>query len=218
MEAFLECTQVELPFGDEFVRDLLLQQLVVPKHKRKAVAKPTRESIASLNLELPLLHHTVWDVRSSSDTPTEVPKTDDLSVIPEEKFGELQIGSVARLATGFFYDHLRTLLNERGNVDVKREILNWIYADAWVLQDGSTEPKTIGKMEKVPFTCQFCCWCEEINYETLCEVLAYMIDVVQDIDKQNKAREIEEGIQTDLFLAKSRIENFERAPSAAHIH
>jgi hypothetical protein len=73
---------------------------------------------------------------------------------------------------------LHSLLNENTGSDseLKVQLLEWLFASTYKLGGvGLHIP-----MYRMPFTAQFCCMVEEIDYEDLCEVMHVLVDEMRE--------------------------------------
>ena len=223
--ALLECTkQVDIFLNsDDEIRQYLIAIAALAEQAklRRNLVRPSKAQIAKLNLELPLLHDSVWratrdEVNNKAEGQEGLPK-DDMAAIPEEKFSGkmLDFHNTAKLAAGMFWSDLSMLLGERGSTRVKREILEWVFADELVFEDGTT--CSTKYMSMIPFTCQFCCLVEEVDYEQLCAALAYMLENIQSIQEEEVRTSLIDAPQVDIFYSAQSNQNVSASePMLAH--
>lgn len=168
--------QVELPFENGGftapIEDLvaLVFGARKPRYKRNA----TKPDLDGLDLEQPLFEvmgdgrYAYFEGSKESQKQLVALREEDIP----ESFGLPSIETIAKLASGLFYHHLHTLMFGRGQVDAKKEIIDWVFADTYRYEQEDLKVP----MHKVPFTCQFCCALEEVDYEALRDALSERIE------------------------------------------
>jgi len=181
--------QVELPFEvsvpdpERNLRTLIADFAARRRSSggRRTTAKP---DIRHVNLELPLLRGDAFDVpdaRFEYEPPADSTKKKPqlrLEDIPDA-FDTPSIELCAYIAFKLLYQQLHVLLNERGSPKVKEEILDWVFAKSFRFaetEDTLSEEEFCIPMHKLPFTCQYCCLVEEIDYDDLCAAIHELVD------------------------------------------
>ena len=195
--------QFELPFeASGFTQSI--ESLIALKPKRRYVRKPDT-SLVDLNLPL-IFHHVIGSeveyipdkkvVRSETKIPS-------LTVIPDKgrsnEFGTPTVETIALIASKLLFQELHVLFYSRGNAETKQEIIDWIFATEFLV-----DQKPVKKsMNKIPFTAQFCCELEEIDYENLCDVISEKIEDMRDSKKEKNDYRSKSNIPT-LWDSNSR--------------
>lgn len=197
----------------EFLLSLFKEQKKLKRFTR--VAKP---DISDISLDQPLLCDMVcgveidWSPRQEDPTKArniipgifkhinDVPEVHKDNPNKRNSEFELNYGTgkdpfreIARLASGLLYTDMSTLLNERGNEKNKAEIIDWLFADTLVFADGTYDEIA---MYRFPFTAQFCCMVEEIDYEWLCYCVNAAIETRRERQQLQAAsiQKLDEGI------------------------
>lgn len=194
--------QVELPFDQGgFTQSLeVLMAIYAQKRKDRQTSRPRRVSkpdLHGIDLDQPLLSNDiVWGIEHQW-TPTAAPDKGKLSESLSSDFTEgcfahlanegrnaefatPTFETIALLASKILYSDLQTLLNTRGNAEIKRDIIDWFFATSY-RHDLVDHHKP---MHKIPFTAQFCCMVEEIDYELLCEAINGLTDDLRERQEQ----------------------------------
>lgn len=154
---------------------------------RKAKGLP---DLSQLNLELPLLPHWGGAVASEDSKSADLfaePHTDVEPCTPDiqTEFANPTIELCAHLSAGMLWRDLRVLMYDRGRSDEKESILQWLFAT-----DYPCRPPHV-PMYRMPFTAQFACWVEEIDYEQLIESLHWLIEInSSSMPKKQESTEI----------------------------
>ena len=168
----------------------------------------TLPDLTNVDLNQPLLFDYVVGIESewtpnteAKEDPPTLEELTSLRCLPDKgknnEFSTPTFETIALIAAKLLYGDLQTLFNSRGNAANKREILDWIYAETY-RHDGVEIRKP---MHKIPFTAQFCCMVEEIDYADLCEAIHERIDCLRESQHQglNEAptSNYEGGIKND---------------------
>ncbi len=179
----LEFSQVELPFEQGGYTQSLetLLAIFALKRKHRGPRRTSKPNLDGIDLNQSLLPDTVWGIEHAwqPDVTEEKVSTDtDLTQGcfkhlknrgRNTEFSVPSFEDIALIASKLLYDVLDCLYNTRGNAKIKQDGLDWIFAT------NGSKP-----MHKIPFTAQFCCMVEEIDYELLCEALNDQIDCLRE--------------------------------------
>ena len=156
-------------------RSILVALFTATQQMRRRGSRPpgSKPDVRQLNLSLPLLAE--WGITESIEPSTTADKdgkpTPCLSEadLPSE-FGEPTMVLCAKISAGLFWTSLKILLKDRGNEEEKKSIIDWLFAT-----DYPRRPHDV-PMYRMPFTAQFACWVEEIDYDMLIEALHWLIE------------------------------------------
>jgi len=193
--------QVELPFEcsvpepNQNLRALIAD--FAARRKSRRVGSTAKPDLRYVHLELPLLRGDAFDV---PDARFEYePPADSTRKKPElrpedipDGFDTPSIEHCAYIAFKLLFHQLHVLLNERGSPKVKEEILDWVFAKTFRFSetDGTlSEEEFRVPMHKLPFTCQYCCLVEEIDYDDLCAAIHEMVDQQRRPNRADKTNQ-----------------------------
>jgi hypothetical protein len=204
--------QDELPFEDGGYtqpRDFLLSLFIQAKQSRQA--RRNKPDTSGINLSQPLLQGVIfdaaWELPVVSDPQGESTSEQAKSAARESwdqmpvtgrnsEFSVPTIEDICKIAANLLHTQLEILMYSYGNAAVKQEIIDWIFADSYVLADGHVAKKPL---HKIPFTAQFCCQVEEIDYEAMCEAIHIRLDQIREAQeaRSNTAQYQRTGIKNE---------------------
>lgn len=189
--------QVELfECGGFTVPKATLQHLamLMRKARQERNQRRRRDSIpdlTGLDMTQPMLVDVVygiemdWDANPNSSVRKErvvvqgiFKHIPDTGTCAEAKITEFEeppsIEWIARVSAYMLYSALHSLMNENTGSDseIKVALIEWLFAKTLKAGDVSRP----APMYKIPFTAQFCCYVEEVDYEDLCEVIHILVD------------------------------------------
>lgn len=190
--------QVELPFEKGgFTQPLeALLEIFALKRKSRGPRRTAKPSLKGVDLNQSLLPDTVWGIEhawpSDDESQKEKLSTDPLENVVHgcyrdllcfgrnDEFSIPTVETIALLASKVLYADLQILFSTSGNAARKQAILDWIFATSYT--GGGSRKRKPGEtpMHKIPFTAQFCCEVEEIDYELLCEVCNDLVDTLRE--------------------------------------
>lgn len=181
--------QVELPFEcsvpdpQQNLRTLIAA-FAARRRMRSGARTTAKPDLRHVNLELPLLRGDAFDVPDArfeyeppADSTTKRPEL-RLEDVPDG-FDKPSIELCAYIAFKLLFQQLHVLLNERGSPKVKEQILDWVFATTFRFaetEETLSEEEYRIPMHKLPFTCQYCCLVEEIDYDQLCAAIHELVD------------------------------------------
>lgn len=197
--------QVELPFEQGgFTQSIeALLQIYALKRKSRGPRRTAKPDLTGIDLNQSLLPDTVWGIEHAW-MPDEDQKKEELTTDPTTdgrykdlpdrgrncEFSPPTFEVIALLASKVIYSVLNSLWNDRGNADDKREHLDWLFATTY--RHDCVEWRK--PMHKIPFTAQYCCMVEEIDYELLCEAINDQIESLRE--RQAPFNEVPAPIKT----------------------
>jgi hypothetical protein len=209
--------QVELPFEKGgFTQPLeALLEIFALKRKSRGPRRTAKPSLKGVDLSQSLLPDMVWGIEHAwpSDDESQKEKLSTngsenvvhgryrklLSSGRNDEFSIPTVETIALLASKVLYADLQVLFITSGKKSAarKRSILDWIFATSYT--GGSSRKRKPGEtpMHKIPFTCQFCCVVEEINYELLCEVCNDLVDTLRE--SQATAKDAQPIVNKETF-------------------
>lgn len=186
------CDQGELPFDNggftQTIEALLAHALIRKSIRPRRASKPCLKGIDLNQSLLPM--DVVFGIEQAwtppAATETKAPPIEavlyTMDNVPDS-FELPTFETIAMIAAKLLYSELKTLFYSRGNAKVKKEIIDWFFADAYY----HAGYKARKPMHEIPFTAQFCCMVEEIDYQLLCEALH---DQVEDLRERQESVEL----------------------------
>lgn len=203
-------TQDQLPYdnsGFTSPMDILVAIANDRRNKNKRTRISLKDRLTDVNLDEPLLFDFVFDQSFSWRAPcnsgqTAMPKVTTPGIYKDivnkgrsSEFGLPKVETIAFIAAKLLYGQLNTLLYSRGNADIKREILEWLFAKSFSINDQPVRKL----MRNIPFTAQFCCEVEEIDYDWLCDTINGQIDALREAASVSETtyKEMPHGTQSD---------------------
>ena len=197
--------QVELPLENNGLTQSLesLVALAMARKKPRGPRRTYKPNLKGLDLNEPLFPELVLGIESSWESDGERNASrNEVEAYPQgcfknlkdygrnHEFATLSDRTICLLAANLLHLELSVLMREKGNADEKRMAIDWLFAETYSLGKGEWVKKP---MHMIPFTAQFCCLIEEIDYEDLCEALHQQIDWLRE-------RQADAAKQTSLTL------------------
>lgn len=207
--------QVELPFEKGgFTQPLeALLEIFALKRKSRGPRRTAKPSLKGVDLNQSLLPDTVWGIEHAWPSVDESQKeklTTNLSENVDrgryrkllssgrnDEFSIPTVETIALLASKVLYAELQVLFSTSGNAARKRSILDWIFATNYTGGGSRKRKPGMTPMHKIPFTAQFCCVVEEIDYELLCEVCNDLVDSLREC--QATAKDAQPIVKKETF-------------------